>query len=286
MANAADDKRIQEVLVLVGAGGIGLAIARRLGAGKRVLLAGINEDRLQSDVVSLEAGGYRVNAQRVDVALRESVRSLAQAAVELGSVVQVVDTAGLSPVQASPEAILAVDLVGTAIFLEEFGRIIAPGGSGLVISSMAGYMMPPLLPEQDRALAQTPTDELLALPILSAAAVPNSGAAYAMAKRANHLRVQAAAVTWGERGARVNSISPGIIMTPLARDEMAGPGAEGYQRMIEQSPAGRVGSTEEVAAAAGFLMGPEAGFITGIDLLMDGGVIAALSAGRLHVNVS
>ena len=224
MANAADDKRIHEVLVLVGAGGIGLAIARRLGAGKRVLLAGINEDRLQSDVVSLEADGYRVNAQRVDVALRESMRSLAQAAVELGSVVQVVDTAGLSPVQASPEAILAVDLVGTAIFLEEFGRIIAPGGSGLVISSMAGYMMPPLLPEQDRALAQTPTDQLLALPILSAAAVPNSGAAYAMAKRANHLPRPGS----GRHMGRARSTRE--LDQPGNHHDSVGPGRDGWTR--------------------------------------------------------
>jgi len=186
----------------------------------------------------------------------------------------------VSPVQASPQAILAVDLVGTAIFLEELGRVIARGGAGLVISSMAGHMLPALEPAQDQALAQTPADELLQLPMLAAEAIPNSGAAYAIAKRANHLRVQAAAISWGGRGARVNSISPGIILTPLARDEMSGPGAENYRRMIETSAARRVGTTEEVASAAAFLMGPEAGFITGTDLLIDGGVIAALRAGR------
>ena len=163
--------------------------------------------------------------------LPRSVNALAQAAAQLGDVVQVVNTAGLSPVQASPEAILAVDLVGTAIFLDEFEEVIAEGGSGLVISSMAGHMIPALKPEDDHALAQTPTDELLALPLLIA--IDNSGAAYAISKRANHLRVQAAAVNWGDHGARVNSISPGIILTPLARDEMSGAGAAGYQAMIK-----------------------------------------------------
>jgi NAD(P)-dependent dehydrogenase (short-subunit alcohol dehydrogenase family) len=146
---------------------------------------------------------------------------------------------------------------------------------------MAGYMPAPLDPSQKAALAHTPADELLELPFLSAEAVPNSGVAYGLAKRANHLRVQAAAVLWGDRGARVNSISPGIILTPLAQDEMSGPGSAGYRRMIETSAAGRVGTTDEVASAAAFLLGPEASFITGSDLLMDGGVIAALRSGRL-----
>ncbi len=284
MTNPHEGEKQQEVLVLVGAGAIGLAIARRQGAGKTVLLASVHEDRLQSDAESLERDGYRVNTQPVDVASRESVRSLAQTAAGLGSVVQVVDTAGLSPVQASAEAILAVDLVGTAIFLEEFGRVIAWGGAGLVISSMAGYMLPALDPEQDHALAWTPADELLQLPMLSPEAVDNSGAAYAIAKRANHLRVQAAAISWGQRGARINSMSPGIIVTPLARDEMSGPGADSYRAMIEASPAGRVGTTNEIATAAAYLLGSDASFVTGSDLLIDGGVIAALRAGRVQLS--
>jgi NAD(P)-dependent dehydrogenase (short-subunit alcohol dehydrogenase family) len=273
------------VLVVIGAGSIGQAIARRTGAGKHVLLADFNETNLQNAKTALEDAGHTVTTQRVDVSDAGSVRALAQAAAGLGDVVQVVSTAGVSPVQAPAEAVLAVDLYGTAVVLEEFGKVIAPGGAGVHISSMAGHMPPPLDPETAHALAFTPTEELLALPVLGPDAVPNSGAAYAISKQANHLRVQAAAVTWGDRGARVNCISPGIILTPLARDEMSGPGAEGYRKMIEVSAAGRVGTADEVATAAAFLLGPDAGFITGTDLLIDGGVIAALRAGRWQFGV-
>jgi len=273
-----------EVLVIIGAGGIGQAIARRQGSGKTVLLADYNETALASATTALEAAGHTVTTHPVDVASRESVNTLATAAAELGEVVQVVHTAGLSPVQASPDAILAVDLVGVALVLEEFGAVIAAGGAGIVISSMAGHMgMVPLTTEQERQLAHTPTDELLALEALAPDRVQDSGYAYALSKRANHLRVQAAAVAWGERGARVNSISPGIIFTPLAQDEMSGPGAAGYRAMIEASAAGRVGTADEIATAAAYLLGTDAQFVTGSDLLIDGGVIAALRAGRIQL---
>jgi NAD(P)-dependent dehydrogenase (short-subunit alcohol dehydrogenase family) len=274
-----------DVVVVIGAGGIGRAIARRQGAGRTVLLADYSQPVLDAARGDLENSGHTVSARHVDVSSRESVRALAQAAAGLGPVVNVVNTAGLSPVQAPPAAILAVDLVGTALVFEEFGAVIAPGGAGLVISSMAGHMPPPLDLETARLLGQTPADELLALPVLSEQAVPNSGTAYALSKQANHARAQAAAVTWGERGARVNSLSPGIVLTPLARDEMSGPGAENYQKMIATSAAGRVGTTDEIAAAAAFLLGPDAGFITGADLLIDGGVIAAIRAGRIQLNL-
>lgn len=270
-----------DVVVVIGAGGIGQAIARRQGPGRTVLLADASAPTLAAAAQSLASTGYDVRTQPVDVADRAAVRTLADSAAALGPVQQVVTTAGLSPNMAAPDRILAVDLLGVALVLEEFGRVVAPGGAGLVISSMAGYMPPPLPPEQDRALAQTPADELLRLPFLSAGAVPDSAAAYGLSKRANHLRVQAAALTWGDRGARVNSISPGIILTPLAQHELDSPVGPVYRSFLEASPARRMGTPEEVAAAAAYLLGPEAGFVTGSDLLIDGGVIAALRGGRL-----
>jgi NAD(P)-dependent dehydrogenase (short-subunit alcohol dehydrogenase family) len=194
---------------------------------------------------------------------------------------QVVNTAGLSPNMAPVDRLLAVDLYGTAVVFEEFERVIAPGGAGLVISSMAGHMIPALPPEHDRALAYTPADELLALPFLQPDAVPNTLVAYMLAKRGNNLRVQAAAMGWGERGARVNSISPGIIVTPLARHELESEIGEIYRAMVEASPVKRMAPPDEIAIAASFLLGPDSGFITGSDLLIDGGVIAAMRAGKL-----
>ena len=189
----------------------------------------------------------------------------------------------MSPVQASTQQVLHVDLFGTAAVLQEFGRIIAPGGAGVVISRMAGHMWAPYAPEVEHALAYTPTSELLALPFLAPEQVGDSGAAYGLSKRGNALRVQAEAVTWGRRGARINCISPGIILTPLARDEMSGPASEGYRHMIEASAAGRVGTPDEIADLAAFLLGSQAGFITGADFLADGGVVASLRAGQISV---
>jgi NAD(P)-dependent dehydrogenase (short-subunit alcohol dehydrogenase family) len=272
------------VLVIIGVGGIGLAIARRQGAGKTVLLADINESALTKAASELATTGYTVSTQLVDVSSPESVRSLADAAAARGNVMQVVHTAGLSPNMAPPDKILAVDLLGTALVLNEFGRVVAPGGAGIVISSMAGHMPPPLGQELDEALARTPVDELLNLPALQPDAVPNSGFAYALAKRGNHLRVQSESLRWGDRGARINSISPGIILTPLAQHEMDSPVGDVYRTMIKASVAKRVGTSDEVAAAAAYLLGPEAGFITGSDLLIDGGVIAALRAGKLALS--
>lgn len=269
------------VLTIIGAGGIGLAIARRQGFGKTVVLADISAETLAVAAESLTVTGYTVVTQQVDVSSRESVNALAQAARELGDVAQVAMTAGLSPNMAAPDRILAVDLLGTALVLDEFGSVIAPGGAGVVISSMAGYMPPPLPREHDQALAQTPADELLSLPFLGLTAVPDSGTAYGLSKRANHLRVQAESLRWAERGARVNSISPGIIATPLAQHELASPVGPRYLALIEASAIKRMGTPDEVAAAAAYLLGPDAGFITGSDLLIDGGVIAALRNGRL-----
>lgn len=217
----------------------------------------------------------------VDVASRESVRELAAQAARLGELWGVIHAAGVSPSQASPATILSVDLYGTAVVLEEFGKVIAPGGSGVVIASQSGHRLPALTPEQDEQLATTPADDLLALPWLSPQRVTDPLTAYQLAKRGNVLRVRAEAVRWGRRGARVNAISPGIVMTPLARDELTGPRGEGYRRMIEGCAAKRAGTPDEVGAVGALLMGPEGGFITGSDVLMDGGVTASYWYGEL-----
>jgi NAD(P)-dependent dehydrogenase (short-subunit alcohol dehydrogenase family) len=269
------------VIVIIGAGGIGVAIARRQGFRKTILLADFSETVLSAAADELRTASYSVETQIVDVSSRPSVEALVQKADSLGSVLQVVNTAGLSPNMAPPERVLAVDLYGSALVFEAFGEVIAAGGAGLIISSMAGHMLPPLTSEQNQALAFTPADELLDLSFLRDA-VPDSMVAYMMAKRANHLRVQAEAIRWGERGARVNSISPGIVATPLAQHELNSPIGDGYRAMIAASPAKRMAPPEEIAVAAAYLLGPDAGFVTGSDLLIDGGVIAAMFADRLQ----
>lgn len=264
-----------DVVVLIGAGGIGQAIARRVGVGKHVLLADLGQDNADAAARTLEDAGYEVRVATVDVASREAVQALVETATGLGEITRVIHAAGVSPSQATPETILRVDLYGTAVVLEEFGNVIAPGGSGVVISSQSGHRLPSLSPEQNQALAMTPTEDLLGLPFLQADQVKDSLHAYQLSKRGNSLRVMAEAVRWGKRGARINAISPGIIITPLARDEFAGPRGDGYRRMVAGSPAGRAGTPDEVGAVAALLMGPEGGFFSGSDILMDGGLTAA-----------
>ena len=273
----------KDVVVVIGSGGIGLAIAKRQGFGKTVLLADFNEKVLHAAAKEMSDSSYVVETQLVDVAKRESVRALANRAAALGPVMQVVNTAGLSPNMAPPAKVLEVDLYGAAVVFEEFERVIAPGGAGLIVSSMAGHMMRQLPADHEHALAFAPADELLALSFLQADAIPDSLVGYMISKRANHLRVQAAAMTWGARGARVNSISPGIVVTPLAQHELNSPIGDGYRAMIAASPSKRMAPPEEIAVAASYLLGPDAGFITGSDLLIDGGVIAAMRAGKLPV---
>lgn len=271
----------KNVIVVIGAGGIGLAIARRQGFNSKVLLADQNEEVLAAATEGMANAGFDVESQAVDVTSRTSVQALADKATALGTVMQVVNTAGLSPNMATFEKILEVDLYGTALVFEIFGEVIALGGAGLVVSSMAGHHRRPLPEEDEKLLAYTPTEELLALPCLSNDAVPNGMIAYMVAKRANILRVQAEAMRWGERGARVNAISPGIVVTPLAAHELASPSGDIFRAMVEASPSKRMASPEEIAVAANFLLGPDAGFITGSDLLIDGGVVAAMRAGKL-----
>jgi len=269
------------VIVVIGAGAIGRAIARRTSAGKHVLLADLKPENAGNAATVLKDAGFTVDTATVDVSKRASVRALVQAAVALGDVTGVIHAAGVSPSQASPATILAVDLYGTALVLEEFGQVIARGGAGVVIASQSGHRLGALTPAQDKALATTPADELLALPLLQPDQVKDSLHAYQLSKRGNSLRVMAESVRWGKRGARLNTISPGIIITPLARDELEGPRGAGYRRMIELCPAGRAGTPDEVGTVGALLMGPEGAFITGSDFLMDGGVTAAWWYGEL-----
>ena len=270
-----------DVVVLVGAGSIGQAIARRVSSGRKLLLADLRQENADAAAKVLSDAGFDVSTASVDVASRASVEALVQTATRLGEVTGLIQAAGVSPSQAPVETILKVDLYGTALLLEEFGMVVARGGSGVVISSQSGHRMGPLTIEQNKALATTPVEELLSLPFLQPDQVKDTLHAYQLSKRGNVLRVMAEAVRWGERGARINSISPGIIITPLANDELNGPRGEGYRRMIEGSVAGRAGTPDEVANAAALLMGADGTFITGSDFLMDGGVTASYWYGKL-----
>ncbi|QHI98168.1 SDR family oxidoreductase [Xylophilus rhododendri] len=272
---------MKNVIVVIGAGSIGQAIARRVGAGRHVLLADLDTGHADAAARVLDEAGFEVSTTAVDVSSRASVEALAALATGLGDIVGVIHAAGVSPTQAAPATILAVDLYGTALVLEAFGMVIARGGSCVVIASQSGHRMGALTAEQDRALATTPADALLALPMLQPGQVTDALHAYQLSKRGNSLRVKAEAVRWGKRGARVNTISPGIIMTPLAKDELSGPRGPGYRRMLELSPAGRAGTPDEVGAVGALLMGPDGAFITGSDFLMDGGVTASYFYGEL-----
>jgi NAD(P)-dependent dehydrogenase (short-subunit alcohol dehydrogenase family) len=245
------------------------------------VLADLRKSNAEEAAEVLANAGFDVSTTTVDVSSRESVHALVQTATALGDVTGVIHAAGVSPSQATAEVILAVDLYGTALVLEEFGNIIAPGGSCVVIASQSGHRLGALTAQQDAALATTPADELRALPLLQPDQVADSLNAYQLAKRGNSLRVMAEAVRWGKRGARVNTISPGIIITPLARDELTGPRGEGYRRMIELCPAGRAGTPDEVGTVGALLMSPDGAFITGSDFLMDGGVTASYFFGEL-----
>jgi len=276
-----NDKK--EVIALLGAGCMGSAIARRIAAGRTILLGDISEKNLEQAAHDFRYNGYDVETFVVNAVEKESVEAFARKAASLGPVMYFIDTAGASPSQASPEHILALDMVGTGYALDAFGRIMAPGGAGLVVASQTGYMYP--IPNDiELQILQTPTEKLMDIPFIRETARERSGIAYMIAKRINHLQAQkAAATTWRERRARINTISPGVIVTPLAYDEFAAAG-ENYQQMIDASAAMRTGTADEIAEAGAFLLGEHAGFITGTDLLIDGGVIAAIRTGmyKLH----
>ena len=274
-----DRNENKEVIALLGAGSMGSAIARRFAAGRIVLLGDISEKNLERVAAELRYSGYTVETCIVNAMNNDSVEAFAQKAASLGSVKYFIDTAGASPNQSSPEHILKLDGVGTGYALDAFGSIMAKGGAGVVISRQTGYMM--RLPDEvEQQILNASADELMDIPYIKETALQNSGYAYITAKRINHLQVMKAAATcWKEHRARINTISPGVIVTPLAYDEFNAAG-DNYQKMIDASAAMRTGASDEIAEAGAFLLGEHAGFINGTDLLIDGGTIAAMRTGQ------
>ncbi len=274
----------KDVMLVMGAGQLSMAIARRVGAGKKIVLGDKSIENANAVASTMNSAGFDVEPIEADLGSRESVRAFIAAGRELGPITALVNGAGVSPSQAPVEDILRVDLYGTAVLLEEVGRVIGRGGAGVTISSQSGKRMPQLTAEEDRQLATTPAEELLDLPLLQPENIKNTLHAYQLAKRCNEKRVMFEACRWGERGARVNSISPGIIVTPLAIDEFNGPRGDFYKNMFAKCPAGRPGTADEVADVAELVMSPRAAFITGSDFLVDGGATASYYYGPLQPN--
>ena len=273
---------MKDVMIVTGAGQIGMAIARRMGYGKKIVIGDKKPENAQAISRIMNQAGFDTIAMEMDLSSRESIQSLIAKAQAYGPIAMLVNAAGVSPSQAPIEAILRVDLYGTAVLLEEVGNVIAPGGVGVTISSQSGHRMPALTPAEDELLACTPAEELLALDLLQPENIRDTLHAYQLAKRCNEKRVMAEAVRWGERGARINSISPGIIVTPLAMDEFRGPRGAFYQNMFAKCPAGRPGTADEVANVAELLMSEKGAFITGADFLIDGGATASYFYGPLQ----
>lgn len=275
-------RETKDVVVWTGAGQIGMAIARRVGFGKKIIVGDKNIENAETIAQTMTEAGFDIEAIQMDLSDRDSITRMLEQAQEMGPITTLINSAGVSPSQAPIETILAVDLYGTAVLLEETGKVIAPGGVGVTISSQSGKRMPQLSAEEDRLLATTPAEDLLDLPMLQPENVRDTLHAYQLAKRCNEKRVMAEAVKWGEKGARINSISPGIIVTPLALDEFAGPRGDFYKNMFAKCPAGRPGTADEVGALAEFVMGPQGAFITGSDFLIDGGATASYFYGPLQ----
>ena len=271
----------KDVVILTGAGQIGMAIARRSGFGKKIMIGDKSMKNAETIAKIMNDAGFDTVPVEMDLSSRESILNLIAEAQKYGEVSALINAAGVSPSQAPIEAILKVDLYGTAVLLEEVGKVIKEGGVGVTISSQSGFRMPALTPEQDELLATTPTEELLDLEILRPENIRDTLHAYQMAKRCNEKRVMAEAVKWGERGARLNDIAPGIIVTPLAIDEFNGPRGDFYKNMFAKCPAGRPGTADEVANVAELLMGPAGAFITGSTILIDGGATASYYYGPL-----
>ena len=271
----------KDVMILTGAGQIGMAIARRMGYGMKIVIGDKNIANANAITQVMTAAGFDAEPFEMDLSDRDSILSLIAYAQTFGDIAMLVNAAGVSPSQASIETILKVDLYGTAVLLQEVGRVIKPGGVGVTISSQSGHRMPALTPEVDTQLATTPVEHLLELDVLQPENITDTLHAYQMAKRCNVKRVMAEAVKWGARGARINSISPGIIVTPLAVDEFNGPRGDFYKNMFAKCPAGRPGTADEVANVAELLMSQRGAFITGSDILADGGATASYFYGPL-----
>ncbi|MCM1318296.1 MAG: SDR family oxidoreductase [Bacteroides sp.] len=272
----------KEVMILTGAGQIGMAIARRMGHGMKIVVGDRSIDNAGSICSTMNNAGFDTVPFEMDLSSRKSILALIAEAQKYGEISMLVNAAGVSPSQAPIETILRVDLYGTAVLLEEVGKVIKHGGTGVTVSSQSGHRMPALTPEQDRLLATTPTEDLLSLDMLRPENIKDTLHAYQMAKRCNVKRVMAEAVKWGERVARINSISPGIIVTPLAIDEFNGPRGDFYKNMFAKCPAGRPGTADEVANVAELLMRQQGAFITGADFLIDGGATASFFYGPLN----
>ena len=275
---------MQDVILLTGAGQIGLAIARRMGHGKKIVVSDKNINNAQTVTKIMTEAGFDAVAVEADISSRKSILNMIAAAQKYGEIAMLINAAGVSPSQASVETILKVDLYGTAVLLEEVGKVIKAGGTGVTISSQSGHRMAALGAETDEQLAVTPAEELLQLEVLKPANIKDTLHAYQMAKRCNVKRVMAEAIKWGVKGARINSISPGIIVTPLALDEFNGPRGEFYKNMFAKCPAGRLGTADEVANVAELLLSQQGAFITGADFLIDGGATAAYFYGPLKLD--
>ena len=272
----------KDVMILTGAGQIGMAIARRMGYGKKIVVGDKKPENAGAIAGIMNGAGFDAVPVETDISSRDSVLNLITEARKYGEITMLVNSAGVSPSQAPVEAILKVDLYGTAVLLEEIGKVIGHGGVGVTISSQSGHRMPALAPEEDEQLATTPAEKLLSLDILRPEHIRDTLHAYQMAKRCNVKRVMAEAVKWGERGARINSISPGIVVTPLALDEFDGPRGDFYRNMFAKCPAGRPGTADEIANVAELLMSDRGAFITGADFLIDGGATASYFYGPLR----
>lgn len=275
---------MKNVMLLTGAGQIGMAITRRMGYGMKIVVGDKRLENAQTVAKTMNEAGFDVTAMETDISSRESIKGMIAEGQKYGDITMLVNAAGVSPSQAPIEAILKVDLYGTAVLLEEVGKVIAPGGVGVTISSQSGWRMPALTAAEDELLATTPAEELLSLDILKPENIRDTLHAYQMAKRCNEKRVMAEAVKWGERGARINDIAPGIIVTPLALDEFNGPRGDFYKNMFAKCPAGRPGTADEVANVAELLMSGKGSFITGSTFLMDGGATASYYYGPLKPN--